>query len=58
MRWLAQPGVRIVRAEPGWASVGGALPWAVSTLGRSASVAARLAAEQRRSRTGSKDLPR
>ena len=44
MRWLAQPGVRIVRAEPGWAS-------SVRSAGRWASWAAsarsaRLAAEQ------------
>jgi DNA polymerase-3 subunit epsilon len=44
MRWLAQPGARIVRAEPGWAS-------SVRSAGRWASWAAsarsaRLAAEQ------------
>jgi DNA polymerase III subunit epsilon len=44
MRWLAQPGVRIVRAEPGWASsVGCAGRWA--TWAASAR-SARLAAEQ------------
>lgn len=43
-RWLAQPGVRIVRAEPGWASpVGSAGRWAAwAASARSA----RLAAEQ------------
>ena len=43
-RWLAQPGVRIVRAEPGWASpVGSAgrlVAWAASAR------SARMAAEQ------------
>jgi DNA polymerase III subunit epsilon len=42
MRWLAQPGVRIVRAEPGWASptasAGRWSAWAASA--RSAKVAA------------------
>ena len=44
MRWLAHPGVRIVRAEPGWASpVGSAGRWASwAASARSA----RLAAEQ------------
>ena len=43
-RWLAQPGVRIVRAEPGYASpVGSAGRWA--TWAASAR-SARLAAEQ------------
>ena len=44
MRWLAQPGVRIVRAEPGWASpTGSAGRWASwAATARSA----RLAAEQ------------
>jgi DNA polymerase-3 subunit epsilon len=44
MRWLAQPGVRIVRAEPGWtsspASAGRWAAWAASAR------SARLAAEQ------------
>jgi DNA polymerase-3 subunit epsilon len=42
MRWLAQPGVRIVRAEPGWASpVGSAGRWASwAASARSARVAA------------------
>ncbi len=43
-RWLAQPGVRIVRAEPGWASpvaaAGRWVTWAASAR------SARLAAEQ------------
>ncbi len=44
MRWLAQPGVRIVRAEPGWvSSMGSAGRWASwAASARSA----RLAAEQ------------
>ncbi|OBA97401.1 hypothetical protein A5662_16940 [Mycobacteriaceae bacterium 1482268.1] len=44
VRWLAKPGVRIVRAEPGWASpVGSAGRWAAwAATARSA----RLAAEQ------------
>ncbi|OBK72248.1 hypothetical protein A5651_17110 [Mycobacterium sp. 1274761.0] len=44
MRWLAKPGVRIVRADPGWASpVGSAGRWAAwAETARSA----RLAAEQ------------
>lgn len=42
MRWLAQPGVRIVRAEPGWASpVGSAGRWASwAASARSARLAA------------------
>ncbi len=44
MRWLAKPGVRIVSAEPGWASplrsAGRRAPWAASAR------SARLAAEQ------------
>jgi DNA polymerase III subunit epsilon len=43
-RWLAQPGVRIVRAEPGWASPAGSAgrwaAWAASAR------SARMAAEQ------------
>ena len=50
MRWLAQPGVRIVRAEPGWASpVGSAGRWASwAASARSARLAA--AADARRFR--------
>jgi DNA polymerase III subunit epsilon len=42
MRWLGQPGVRIVRAEPGWASpVGCAGRWASwAASARSARLAA------------------
>ena len=42
MRWLAQPGVRIVRAEPGWASpLGSAGRWASwAATARSARLAA------------------
>jgi DNA polymerase-3 subunit epsilon len=44
MRWLARPGVRIVRAEPGWASqLGSAGRWASWAA---AARSARLAAEQ------------
>ena len=44
MRWLAHPGVRIVRAEPGWASsVGSAGRWASwAATARSARLAAEL----------------
>jgi DNA polymerase-3 subunit epsilon len=43
-RWLAQPGVRIVRAEPGWASpAGSAGRWAAWAA---AARSARMAAEQ------------
>lgn len=44
MRWLGQPGVRIVRAEPGWASpLGSAGRW---TSWAASARSARLAAEQ------------
>ena len=55
-RWLAQPGVRIVRAEPGYASpVGSAGRWS----GWAASArSARVAAEQRLSVEDQSDLLR
>ena len=50
LRWLGQPGVRIVRAEPGWASPAGSAgrwaSWAASAR------SARVAAEQALDRSG------
>ena len=50
-RWLAQPGVRIVRAEPGWATpVAAAGRWAVwAASARSARAAAEQAVADERS---------